>query len=250
MSFLRSIKILVRYVIPCMALLVALATPAAAARPPAPWAEGGASRPDDLLITLATFGPGQEQDVAAWFGHTAIGVEDRRLRQKRLYNYGMFNFDRDMLVRFVMGRLRFWVAPTGYDGTLTLYKRQDRDVRVLELNLPADKRAEIARFLEKNILEENRYYLYHHYADNCATRIRDAIDGAVDGQFHEATSDAARMTLRGHTRRHARWGIIDFGMMYTMNHDIDQPIAKWDEMFLPSELERQVKAFTYIDEGR
>ncbi len=213
---------------------------------PAPWAEGGRSNPQDLKVMLITFGPGS--DLPSWFGHTAIAVEDTRLNRRRLYNYGMFRFDATMVPKYIMGRLEFWVGVTPYKQTLRAYARQDRDVRVLELNLPPKNRAEVAAFLEENIQPDNREYLYHHYYDNCATRIRDILDEATDGQFKEHASVPARMSLRDHTRRHAIISLLDYGMMYAMSSVIDAEIAAWDEMFLPVELENQVKSFTYVTE--
>lgn len=212
-----------------------------------PWGQG-LSKGEDLVISLATFGPGDE--VPAWFGHTGIVVEDRRYNVGSLYNYGMFSFDRAMLMKFAMGRLWFWVAPTHVGGTYDLYMRMDRDVRVLELNLPPEKRLEVARVLAENVRPENREYLYHHYFDNCSTRVRDIIDIAVDGQFSAALGDKlGRWTLREHTRRHsAHFPPMDWLLMFLMNHDIDRPSTVWDEMFLPEELERQVLNFEWIDE--
>ena len=229
-------------------MLVSLLVSASAfAITPAPWAKGGTSNPEDLKIKLVTFGPGS--DVASWFGHTAIAVEDERLDLRRIYNYGMFSADPAMVAKYVMGRLEFWVAPTPYRPTLRMYAEQDRDVRLLTLNLSPQRRARVAQFLEENIRPENRTYLYHHYYDNCATRIRDIFDLATDGQFEVyGTKTPPRMSLRDHTRRHAVWPILDFGMMYAMSEAIDAPIMAWDEMFLPVELENQVKAFSYLDD--
>ncbi len=213
----------------------------------APWAKGGTSRPEDLQVKLVTFGPGS--DMASWFGHTAIAVEDTRLNVRRIYNYGMFSADPAMVAKYVMGRLEFWVAPTPYGRTLQMYADEDRDVRLLTINVAPDKRAAMAEFLEDNIRPENRMYLYHHYYDNCATRIRDVFDLATDGQFKTyGTKTPSRMSLRDHTRRHAQWDSIDYGMMYAMSEAIDAPITAWDEMFLPEELEGHVKSFKYLND--
>jgi hypothetical protein len=225
-----------------LALTMLIASPAAA-QSRIPWDEAGPSRGEDLVIELATFGPGS--DVASWFGHTALVVKDRALGVERLYNYGMFHFDSTLVAQFLAGRLNFWVGATSVSRTLQIYINQDRDVRLLELNLPPEERLKIAHYLANNVKEENKYYIYHHYNDNCATRIRDAVDNATGGQFHEYASAPGRMTLRGHTRRHAQWPILDFGMMYAMGAVIDHPLALWDEMFLPGELEANFKAFKY-----
>ncbi|MEC9440358.1 MAG: DUF4105 domain-containing protein [Myxococcota bacterium] len=210
--------------------------------PTAPWGNG-TSNPQDLKIILVTLGPGD--DVASWFGHTAIAVEDTRLGVRRAYNYGMFSFDSTVVPKYIMGRLEFWVGVVPYEPMLRFYKKLDRDVRLLELNLPPEKRAAIAQALEDNIRPENREYLYHHYDDNCATRIRDIIDLGTDGQFKEYSKKPAAHNLRGHTLRHAAITLLGYGMMYAETSSIDGEITAWEEMFLPSELERHALALEY-----
>ncbi len=229
-----------------MMALVATAHPDAAQASQPPWGEAGISRGEDLSIQLVTFEPGD--DIPSWFGHTALVVEDTRLRTSRLYNYGMFSFDSAMLAKFAMGRLEFWVGDSHVKRTYDFYASMNRGVRIQELNISPEKRVEIARFLANNVLPENRDYLYHHYDDNCATRIRDVIDLATDGQFAKAAEAPARFTLREHTRRHARHNpLMDALLMFLMNNEIDQPITNREEMFLPAELEMSVDKFEYTD---
>lgn len=232
----------------CAALFVSLSSSTAHAQrrsSPAPWsAERRATAPQDIEVSLATFGPGS--DVPSWFGHSALVVRDTSSGTARLYNYGMFDFGPTMLANFVSGRLLFWVGPASYKRTLNFYKSQDRDVRVQILNLEPAGAQKIAEYLEWNIKLENREYLYDHYKDNCSTRLRDLIDQATSGQFGEAArAIPARMTIRDHTRRHANWPIIDYGMMFLMNSDIDVPVTTWEEMFLPLELEASLDKATY-----
>lgn len=227
---------------PLLTLLLGLllvAAPARAAVVP-PWGTGE-SRGEDLVISLVTFGPGD--DVPSWWGHGSLVVEDRRLGRARLYNYGMFSFDEKMLARFAMGRLEFWVADASVMGTYRAYREYGRDVRIQELNLAPEQRVRVAKLLADNVLPENRDYLYHHYNDNCSTRLRDAIDAAVGGQLRAYASAPARMTLREHTRRYtARNAPMSVLLDFMMNDEIDQPITRWEEAFLPDELERQVAA--------
>lgn len=213
-----------------------------------PWGDGR-SKPEDLYIHLVTFGPGGGMDVPSYFGHNAVIVEDTRWRSSRVYNYGMFDFGPDLLPKFLMGRLQFWVGETPTAATLRAYQDDNRSVRIQTLDLPDDKELELAKFFADNVLPENRYYLYHHYFDNCATRVRDAIDDITDGQLKEATSQPARLSLRGHTRRLTHQLVpLELLLMFWMNDEIDQPIQVWDEMFLPEELERVMSTFEYTDE--
>jgi hypothetical protein len=208
-----------------------------------PWMTGE-SRGEDLTVTLVTFSPGDS--VPEWWGHTALVVEDGRLKQGRLYNYGMFGFDK-FWSTFVMGRLEFWVSDgDSIGGTFNFYKQYlNRDVRLQILNLLPDQALQVARALGTNVLPENRVYLYQHYDDNCSTRPRDLIDAAIGGQLKAATAGPARMTLREHTLRYSRVNppmslVLDF----LQNGSLDVPITMQQEAYLPDELERQVAALT------
>lgn len=210
---------------------------------PAPWATGE-SDPEDLRIQFVAFDPGRP--VATWFGHTALVVEDLRRREGRLYNYGMFQFDGTLLVKFALGRLWFWVGEQPPGRTYEVYKSMDRGIRIYNLNLPAERKMQVARFLAWNVEPENSVYLYHHYRDNCATRPRDIIDAAVDGELRELASESSELTLREHTRRYTHHNFaMDLLLMYMMNDSIDQPIEHWDAMFLPGELEEGVQELEY-----
>lgn len=233
-----------RFLTIALLTLATLTWTAQASAEPA-WARGE-SRGEDLQVYLLTFGVGD--DIASWFGHTAFLVRDQRTRDQRVYNYGMFSFGPDMLPKFLMGRLEFWVDDASVPRTISLYRALNRDIIATELNLTPEKRKEVAEFLAWNILPENRDYLYHHYLDNCATRVRDVIDKATDGQFKDETSDPGRLTFRGHTHRHTqRNPFIDTLLSLWMNDEIDAPIAEWDEMFLPGELLKQVHALKYTN---
>jgi hypothetical protein len=238
----------VRTFLAAVALCLAALAPGAASANEPPWLTGQ-SQGDDLVITLITFGPGD--DVASWFGHTALTVEDRRLQHGRLYNYGMFNFDSTMLARFAMGRLEFWVGDASIGGTLRAYQAENREVRIQELNLSSAKKLALARSLAENVLPQNRNYLYHHYDDNCSTRPRDMIDRVIGNALSEQMKKTpARYSLRGHTRRYAAVDppmslLLDF----LQNDVIDRPITRLEEGFLPDELYRQVEEISYTDEN-
>jgi len=211
-----------------------------------PW-EKGYSRGEDLQIKLVTIDPGDE--LTMWWGHTAIIVEDMRLNTSLFYNYGIFSFEQENFIRnFVMGRLIFWVGAWNTTGALDYYKGLNRSIRIQTLDLSPQRRLEMAKFLANNVLPENREYLYEHYNDNCATRVRDLIDKMVEGQLAQACNQPARMTLRQHTRCHTHHNfLMDLLLMFLMNDTIDKPITRWQEMFLPTELERNILGLSLLD---
>lgn len=230
----------------CVLTLALLAAPARAQGDEGPPWGTGQSRPEDLAVQLVIFGPGPVSDIPSLWGHAGLEVEDRAQQRARLYNYGMFDFEK--FSQFALGRLEFWVGDAPVGPYLRFYQRQDRDVRVLELNLDAEGRKRVAEHLARNVLPENREYLYDHYRDNCSTRLRDAIDLGTGGQFRQWLQAPGRMTLREHTRRYTSASppllvLLDFAM----NDTIDRPLTRWDEAFLPDELERSVREFRSTD---
>lgn len=203
------------------------------------------------MVKLVTIDPADE--IYTWWGHSALIVEDTRLRIGRFYNYGLFSFEQEnFIVNFAMGRLWFEVGGTQADRELAYYRGRNRSLRLQTLDLSPAKRLEMAQFLEWNILPENRAYLYDHYRDNCATRVRDLINRTVGGQLAAATTAPGRMSLRRHTRRFtAGHFFMNWLLMFLMSGVVDRPITKWDEMFLPVELEKNVARLAYLDpEGR
>ena len=132
---------------------------------------------------------------------------------------------------------------------LNVYKNTNRDITLYTLDLSLDKKVEIIRFAENNVLPENRDYYYHHFRDNCATRVVEILDMALDGQLRaEFGGTPGRYTLRQHVRRHTWFNpFFDWMLNFLMGQDIDVPITVWDEMFLPSEIATRISGFRYTD---
>lgn len=223
--------------------------PAASAQPPPPAAAGSLARPlaepgAQLRIQLVTFGAGAQ--VHQYFGHDALLVEDRRSGRRSLYNYGMFSFGPGMLANFLQGRLTFWVAEMPAGRTFHFYREARRTILVQDLDLVPAARLRIARKLAHDVQPEHRDYLYHHYRDNCTTRLRDIIDDAVDGQLGKALDVPSEFTHRGHTRRYAQHDpLIDVGLQFMMNDQMEQPITRWQQAFLPEELAHAIEGLEY-----
>lgn len=200
-----------------------------------------------LEIEIITMGRGDPLYV--WFGHTGLVVVDKRINRSVMYDYGIFSFDDGFYQTFAMGRLLYEVwatsAPARYDQQVS----NQRSITKLKLNLPPSAVIEMINFLNFNVKEENNTYLYHHYWENCSTRIRDIIDKAVDGQFKEwATSIESPYTLRQLVMLHtAPDPLADWLLNYLQSGVIDKPITLWEVMFLPAALEKALLEFSYLD---
>jgi Domain of unknown function (DUF4105) len=202
---------------------------------------------DAPRVSVVTFGVGDA--VHQYFGHNALLIEHATLPEPTVFNYGMFTFGPDMLPQFLKGRLKFWLGTSELRRTITQYAAANRDVRQLELNLtPAQRRAVLGRLL-RDARPENRSYLYDHYYDNCSTRVRDVLDDALHGQLRQAWSGRARFTLRQDTMRHTQRDLLtEWGMMFGLNASVDRPQSRWNQAFLPLELEALLEYTTYMDE--
>jgi hypothetical protein len=213
-------------------------------------AQGGRQRGDDLTIKIAVMGPGDE--LYFWWGHLAIAVEDAARGEERLYDYGVFSFDNeDFFLNFAFGRMLYLMSASRADRVYRRYTDDNRDVTLYTLDLDADKKAAIHDFLEWNARPENRDYWYHHFRDNCVTRVINVLDEAIGGQFYAAYTDApGRFTLRQHVRRHTWFSPFwDWLLCFLMGQGIDRPTTMREEMFLPSEVGRNIADFMYVDEA-
>jgi hypothetical protein len=236
-----------RVMLPVLAvgLTVALCRPASAELR-SPW--GLTQRDEDLQVALVTFGRGDSIDE--YFGHNALLVEDKQREVAVLYNFGMFNFGPDMLPKYLQGQLEFWAAATPVEPTFRQYMEENRSIHVRELRLSPKRRRYLAERLAYYVLPEHRSYLYHHYFNNCSTKLRDLIDETVGGQLRRATSGPGNFTYRGDTRRYTQHDpIIHMLLLLWMNDSMERPIRRYDEAYLPDELEHLVDATSYMDEA-
>jgi hypothetical protein len=200
-----------------------------------------AARADDLTISLLTFGPGDHPFTK--FGHNGLLVEDRERGTSLVYNYGTFSFNSVALIpKFLLGKYHYWLSVQGLGQTLAVYSAENRSVVSEELLLTPEQKRSIVSFLEWNSREENKYYLFDYYRDNCATRIRDLIDRTTHGTLAQTSTSPADLTWRGHTERLTADDLpVYLGLYVTMGSLIDRPIAQWEEMFLPAKLSEGVE---------
>jgi hypothetical protein len=208
----------------------------------------GGGRGDFFTVKVAVVGPGDE--LYLWWGHIGIIVEDALNGKSVLYDWGVFSFEnKNFFLNFAFGRLLYSCMVSPSDLNFARNIVQNRDITVYTLDLPAEKKLELVRFAENNVLPENRDYWYHHFDDNCATRVRDILDTATGGAFAARYRNApGRFTLREHVRRHTWFSPFwDWFLNFLMGQDIDKPIMVWEEMFLPSEIGMQIDDFTYTD---
>jgi hypothetical protein len=201
-----------------------------------------------LTVKISVAGPGDE--LYFWWGHIGILIEDSLTGQSKFYDWGIFSFDTEnFFSNFAFGRLYYNCGVSDAGLQIAYMAAQNRDITLYTLNLPPKAKAELYAFAEEIVLPENRFYQYHHFDNNCATKVRDIIDDTLGGSLKERFfEEPGRFTLREHVRRHTWFSPFwDWLLNFWMGQGIDEPITVWEEMFLPSEIAAHISEFTYTD---
>jgi Domain of unknown function (DUF4105) len=203
----------------------------------------------NLEVSLITYGPGE----IYWerFGHDAIELRDTVSGEEVDFNYGMFNFDeKNFFLNFARGRMHYLMDAEPTTDEEDYYKQVGRSITRQRLALTPDQAAALRDFLFWNLRPENVGYNYDYYADNCTTRVRDALDRALGGIIKtRLTAMPGGMTYRQQTVRLMSaqpWLmlILDLGL----GPYADQPLSAWKESFLPETLQNNIRAIA-IDDG-
>lgn len=127
-----------------------------------------------LRISLLTCTPGNE--LYSIFGHSAIRIIDSNNVNDLIFNYGTFNFnDEEFYIKFIKGKLNYFVSVQQTEDFIYSYTAEGRGITEQILNLSEQEKNEIKFALIENLKEENKYYQYDFFYDNCTTRLRDII---------------------------------------------------------------------------
>jgi hypothetical protein len=199
-------------------------------------------------IELVTMGEGPM--IFERFGHAAICVVyDGNHREDACYNYGITNFDDGAKLGwdFLQGRAKFWADKEPMYRMIWAYKHADRTIYRQVLPLPPSAVERVIARAENDILEENKYYVYHHFFNNCATRLRDAIDDALDHQLSNAP-DSKALTDKTYRQigqeRLADDSPLNTALIvvsdYVLGRALDRAPTRFESMFLPDKLREEI----------
>ncbi len=208
-----------------------------------------AVRGELIDVAVITYGPGNA--VFERFGHIALALTDNATGQRIAFNWGMFDFQQpNFLGRFLSGETSYWMEGFDTDAFNAYYRGENRSVRRQQLQLSPTQRAALFEFVAWNAREENRYYRYDYYADNCATRVRDAIDRVLGGVLRASWSgDGPGRTWRGETARITASDLPTYaGIQIALGRNADRTLTKWEEGFLPEYLADHLASFVVEDD--
>ncbi len=184
-------------------------------------------------FSILTNTPGEE--IYTLFGHVAIRFQDSIQDVDIVFNYGTFDFRTpNFYLKFVKGRLDYFISVEtfeqylwGIDPIQSSYEQ--------ELNLTEKQKNQLLQFLLNNIKPENKYYKYEFFDDNCATRIRDALqlslgDEVNFGFFQPQKEQSFRKLLSPYLKVNP-W--VDLGINILLGIYADKTAEPLDYLYLP-----------------
>jgi len=168
-----------------------------------------------IRISLLTCSPGDE--LYSTFGHSALRVVDSISLTDIVYNYGTFNFgDKNFYIKFTRGKLLYYLSDEDFEDFKSEYQADNRAMIEQVLNFPAAQKIKIEDDLINNLKDENKYYKYDFFFDNCTTRLRDIIKN------NETPKPVFKPVMpAGTTFRQAFYQYLDSGKEYWSKLGID-----------------------------
>lgn len=197
------------------------------------------SQAQEYRVSLLTCDPGEELYSA--FGHSAIRVIDPINAQDWIFNYGTFNFRTpNFYGKFVAGKLDYMLSVSTYAEFLKEYDAQNRNVREQVLNLNAEQTQFLIDFLQANYSPERRNYRYEFFFNNCATRIRDALELTLGDKlvWNDQLVEKEEKTFRNLIDEYVlRLPWADLGIDLALGAVIDRDATPRQQQFLPDYME-------------
>jgi len=202
-----------------------------------PWPQ---NIPDNTEFSLLTTSPGNR--VHNIFGHSALRMRNDSLGIDYVFNWGTFDYKVDYFVpKFILGTLPYSLSRVNYKRFEASYKRQDRSISQLTLNLSETQKQKLNSLLLENYKKENRKYRYDFFYDNCSTRIRDLIEETygteLQGPPQEMTSSFKDLLQDYLTRD--KW--MRLGINLILGKKASDNVDFRSAMFLPQYLEDNLK---------
>lgn len=199
-----------------------------------------------LRISVLTCSPGD--DLYSLFGHNALRITDSVKRLDIIYNWGTFDFnDPDFYIKFMRGKLLYFLEPDGLRDFLAEYQYENRSVTEQVLNLSCDKKMQILKAVELNMQGDNRFYKYDFLFDNCTTRIRDIVEKNVAGIKINAALIPGGTTFRNMIHSYLDKGSQPWsklGIDILLGSKIDRAVTNNEAMFLPDYLMKGIDSST------
>lgn len=196
------------------------------------------------LITV-----GQGEEVWEKFGHNALWFFDDATGIDEAYNWGVFDFNQPhFLQRFLTGDTKYWVEKYPSLPLIDYYKNADRTIVIQRLNLTPEQARRALNFARWNALDENKYYRYDYFRDNCSTRVRDVVDLALGGVLKSRTAPIrSEYTYRSESVRLVDdLKLTQLGIYTALGEPADRGLSLWEVMFIPMRMRDVIRKMRIV----
>ena len=192
---------------------------------------------DRYSISILTVSPGK--DLVDAFGHSGIRVIDRELNYDVVFNFGIYDFQApDFYSNFVKGRPIYSLGINNYNRFINNYKNQNRGVVEHKILISNNKKDNVIRLLFENSKQENKFYVYDYFNDNCSTKVADLFIENFNDDFNNSETNLSKKSKHSYRSLiyqmipRNSWGSL--GIDICLGSVIDQDINYRQTFFLPS----------------
>jgi hypothetical protein len=190
------------------------------------------------VVELITMGPGPE--LYSYWGHAALRIIDPQDGSDRVYNFGSVDFSDGFFVRMMRGQVDAFIGVSTYPRTEAAYVGEDRTFERRTLALTASAASALSQTLRQNH-GPKATYRYHHFLDNCSTRVAVLLDQASGGQLRDDRPETPTATFRARALAQlAPHPFTAAAVDLCLAHGVDRPISRFEATFLPDALAAQL----------
>ncbi|MBX3211593.1 MAG: DUF4105 domain-containing protein [Labilithrix sp.] len=196
------------------------------------------ARAEGAERTAYLYTMGASNDLPSRFGHSLLCVREAghdAPEHGRCYDYGVPGHEDITLTVWEAVRETPSFVPVAIEEVVVyeFFKGQGRQIERQRLPLTAAQIDKLVASIEAEI-RDKRAYAYHPYWANCATKIRDHIDAATDGQLRPGPSEIPKGTFREYMEE-GHSGHLDFltAMALFVGEGNDRDPTPWEAMMLP-----------------
>ena len=209
---------------------------------------GAQKKNEPLAVYLLTIEPGWDLSMLwSWWGHTAVLVRDQERDMDLVFDYGLFeNLRPDFLYRYLKGQPVFLLGVDPLANTLHRSRIQKRTVYAQAFYAKEEKLRAFYQKLAINAQPQNRKYVYHHYYNNCTTKVRDIIDESLfDRALYRKYSQLKRKeSIRKRAAAPALgWPPIFVLFNSAVGYSLDTNYNYWQGTFLPVDLMQALERY-------
>ena len=189
-----------------------------------------------------------DDEIYTVYGHAGLRVQDAQQGLDVVFNYGIFDFSEDFLLRYVQGKTDYIVLPMPTEAYRESYA--GRELREVILATTSGQRSRMWALLLKNIQPENRVYRYNAFRNNCSTRPLDLyfetlslppdLQGTLDMvalHFDDQHSHYLRPTtwrqVINALEAGSPWLVL--GTDLAMGSELDQTMHPLERLFIPTD---------------